>query len=85
MAQQTDCYSSEVVSKRNYLPKVEDNSAGQRNWKAIRLPARARGTEGPSHCGNFNPRNTLRDCVVFANRLAFSHETFGPVTMAMGK
>jgi hypothetical protein len=28
--------------------KVKDNSAGQRNWTAVRLPGRARGMDAPS-------------------------------------
>ena len=35
-------------SRLSGIRKVKDNSAGQRNWTAARLPIKARGTEAPS-------------------------------------
>jgi len=39
--------------------QVQGNSAGQQNWTAVKLPARARGMDAPSQGDNFNHRNTL--------------------------
>jgi len=41
------------------LFKFKDNSAGQRNWTAVRLPVRARGMDAPSQHEDFNHRHTL--------------------------
>jgi hypothetical protein len=37
-----------IQSRLSGIRKVKDNSGGQRNWTAERLPARARGTEALS-------------------------------------
>ncbi len=39
--------------------KFKDNSAGQRNWTAVKLPARARDMDVPRQRENFNHRNTF--------------------------
>lgn len=31
----------------------KDNSAGQRNWRALKLPAKARGMDAPSQIKGF--------------------------------
>jgi hypothetical protein len=49
----------ETFEKRSILFKAKDNSAGQQNWTAFKLPVRARGMDAPSQRENFNRRNTL--------------------------
>ena len=49
----------ETFEKRSILFKSKDNSAGQQNWTAAKLPVRARGMDAPSQRENFNRRNTL--------------------------
>ena len=42
----------ETFAKPSILFKVKDNSAGERNWTAVRLPARAI----PQDCGRVNAK-----------------------------
>jgi len=37
-----------IQSRQGGMLKLKDNSAGQRNWTAFKLPARARGMDAPS-------------------------------------
>ncbi len=46
----------ETFEKCKFLFEFKDNSAGQRNWTAVRLPVRARGMDTPSQRDNFNHR-----------------------------
>jgi len=43
---------AETSAKRSILFKVKGNSVGQRNWTAVRLPARAI----PQDCGRVNTK-----------------------------
>jgi hypothetical protein len=43
---------NETFAKHSILFKVKGNSAGKRNWTAVRLPARAI----PQDCGRVNAR-----------------------------
>ena len=42
------CLDVETFEKCSILIKAKNNSAGQRNWTAARLPVRARGMDAPS-------------------------------------
>ena len=49
----------EAFEKNSILFTSKGNSAGQRHWTTVRLPARARGMDAPSQRENCNHRHTL--------------------------